>query len=225
MLLPLVWLSELVTRAIGGEKQTVVVTREEVAAMAGLSSESGEMPDDETRVVKNLIELESKQAHDIMTPRTVMIAFDQELTVAELLEENPGLPVSRVPIYDGTIDKITGFVLKSDVLLAQAQDKHQTRLEELRRDLTAVSASTSLSELFRTMLREHQHIVLVVDEFGGTDGLVSAEDLIETILGVEIVDEADVADDMQRLARQQWAHRAKSLDIKKGLNTRKPASD
>ena len=75
--------------------------------------------------------------------------------------------------------------------------------------------------LFRTLLREHQHIVLVVDEFGGTDGLVSVEDLIETILGVEIVDEADMTEDMQRLARQQWAHRAKSLDVKKGLGRHK----
>ena len=149
VLAPLVWLSEYITRAIGGEKNNEVVTREEVAAMAGLSSESGEMPDDETRMVKNMVELGSKTAHDIMTPRTVMIAFPQELTVAELLEANANLPVSRLPVYDGSIDKVTGFVLKSDVLLAQAQDKHDTRLEELRRDLPAVPASTSLSDLFR----------------------------------------------------------------------------
>ncbi|NKC01227.1 MAG: DUF21 domain-containing protein [Pseudomonadales bacterium] len=216
VLAPMVWLSEYITRAIGGDRRTEVVTREEIAAMAGLSSESGEMPDDETRVVENMMALESKTAHDIMTPRTVVIAFPQDLTVAELLDANPNLPVSRLPVYDGSIDKVTGFVLKSDVLTAQADDKHDTRLAELRRDLTAVPASTSLSELFRMLLREHQHIALVVDEFGGTDGLVSSEDLIETILGLEIVDEADVAEDMQRLARQQWAHRAKSLDVKKG---------
>jgi len=221
VLAPLVWLSDFITRAIGGDRHAEIVTREEVAAMAGLSSESGEMPDDESRVVKNLVALASKTAQDIMTPRTVMIAFPQELSVEELLEANPKLPVSRLPIYDGSIDKVTGFVLKSDVLMAQAQDKHDTRLEELRRDLTAVPASTSLSDLFQTLLREHQHLALVVDEFGGTDGLVSGEDLIETILGVEIVDEADVAEDMQRLARQQWAHRAKSLDVKKGLGARK----
>jgi CBS domain containing-hemolysin-like protein len=220
-LAPLVRLSEIITRGIGGKRPADVVTREEVAALAGLSSQSGEMPDDETRVVKNVVALASKTAHDIMTPRTVMIAFPQELTVAELLDANPSLPVSRLPIYDGSIDKVTGFVLKSDALLAQAKDEHETRLEELRRDLTAVPASTSLSDLFRTLVREHQHLVLVVDEFGGTDGLVSAEDLIETILGVEIVDEADVTDDMQRLARQQWAHRSKSLDVKKGLGRRK----
>lgn len=224
VLAPLVWLSEYITRAISGERQAEVVTREEVAAMAGLSSESGEMPDDETRVVRNMVALKSKTANDIMTPRTVMIAFPQELTVTELLDAHPNLPVSRLPIYDGSIDKITGFVLKSDVLVAQGQDRHSTRLEELRRDLTAVPASTSLSDLFRMLLREHQHLALVVDEFGGTDGLVSGEDLIETILGVEIVDEADVADDMQRLARQQWAHRAKSLQVKKGLGLRKPTS-
>ena len=109
--------------------------------------------------------------------------------------------------------------------MAQAQDRHETRLAELRRELTAVPASTSLSDLFRMLLTERQHLVLVVDEFGGTFGLVSGEDLIETILGVEIVDEADVAEDMQRLARQQWAHRAKSLDVKKGMGYRNPTSE
>ena len=216
MLAPLVWLSELITRMIAGDRETEVVTQEEVAAMAGLSSESGEMPHEATLVVKNMVALDTMTAHDIMTPRTVLIAFPQELTVAELLEKSPALPVSRLPIYDGTIDRVTGFVLKSDALMAQAQDNHDTRLVELRRDLRAVPASTPLSDLFRILMREQQHLVLVVDEFGGTDGVVTGEDLVETILGVEIVDEADVADDMQRLARQQWAHRAKSLDVKRG---------
>jgi CBS domain containing-hemolysin-like protein len=225
VLAPLVWLSEFITRAIGRDPRAEVVTGEEVAAMAGLSSASGEIPDDATRMVANIVALESKTAQDIMTPRTVMIAFPQELTVGELIDETANLPVSRLPIFDGSIDKVTGFVLKSDMLLAQAQDKHDTRLEELRRDLAAVAASTSLSDLFRTLLREQQHLVLVVDEFGGTDGVVSGEDLIETILGLEIVDEADVADDMQRLARKQWAHRAKSLDVKKRPGRRRPTPD
>jgi CBS domain containing-hemolysin-like protein len=212
-LAPLVWISELITRLIGRERESDVVTREEVAAMAGLSSESGGMPDDEMRIVKNLVALDSLTVHDIMTPRTVMIAFPQEMTVADLLEGSPNLPVSRLPIYDGSIDRIKGFVLKSDVLMAQAQDKHDTQLIELRRDLKAIPANATLSTMLRTLLREQQHLALVIDEYGGTDGLVSVEDLIETLLGVEIVDEADVADDMQRLARRQWAHRAKSLGI------------
>lgn len=221
VLIPFVWLSEYITRAIGGQRQLHVVTQEEVAAMAGLSSASGEMPDEATRMVRNIVALESKTANDIMTPRTVLIAFPQELTVAQLLADHSNLPVSRIPIYDGNIDKVTGFVLKSDILMAEAQDRHETKLAELRRDLKAVPSSTSLSELFRTLLREHQHLVLVVDNFGGTDGVVSGEDLIETILGLEIVDEADVADDMQRLARKQWAHRSKSLDVQKNSGTRR----
>ena len=225
VLAPLVWLSELITRGVSGSRPADVVTREEVAVMAGLSSESGEMPDDETRVVENLVSLHSKTANDIMTPRTVMIAFPENLEVGELLETNPNIPVSRIPIFDGSIDKITGFVLKSDVLLAQARDEHGTKLADLRRELTAVPASTVLSDLLRTLLREQQHLVLVVDEFGGTDGLVTFEDLIETILGLEIVDEADLTEDMQRLARQQWAHRSKSLDVKKGLGNHRAASD
>lgn len=211
--LPLVWISEIITRLIGRGERNDVVTPQEVAAMAGLSAESGEMPAEQTRVVKNLIALDSLTVKDIMTPRTVIIAFPQEMTVTQLLDDHPNLPVSRLPIYDGSIDKVTGFVLKSDVLLAQAQDKHDTTLKELRRNIRAIPANASLSEMFAFVLREQEHLALVIDEYGGTDGLVTAEDMIETLLGIEIVDEADVAEDMQRLARRQWQHRAKTLGI------------
>lgn len=213
LLLPLVWLSELITRVIAGSENRHVVTREEVAAMAGLSNESGEMKTVESRMVKNLLALEKLTVEDIMTPRTVLIAFPRELTVGELMEKRPDLPVSRLPIYDESIDRVTGFVLKSDVLLAQARNEPDAQLMTLRRDLRAVPSTASLSKLFETLLGEREHIALVIDEYGGTDGLVTMEDVLETVLGMEIVDEADVIDDMQRLARQQWEQRAKALGL------------
>lgn len=220
VLFPLVWLSELMTKLISGGR-TEIVTRDEVAAMAALSTEHGELPLSESRILANLFRLPSLKVQDIMTPRTVMIAFPQDITVAEMHERRPKLPVSRIPIYDGTIDKVTGFVLRTDVLLAHARGDSNLKLSELRREIKGVPATATLSHLFDLLLNQRQHIALVVDEYGGTDGLVTMEDLIETLLGMEIIDEADHADDMQRIARRQWEQRAKSL----GLDTPLPPTE
>lgn len=212
LLYPLVLLSELLTRLIGGNR-TEVVTREEVAAMASLSARGGELDAGESKILKNLFRLRSLTAVDIMTPRTVIVAFPQQTTVEEVLSGPNRLTVSRIPIYDGDIDKVTGFVLKTDILLAQAEARPNIPLKELRRELSAVPGSTNLSRLFELLMDNREHLALVVDEYGGTDGLVTLEDLIETLLGAEIVDEADSAPDMQRLARQQWSRRAQALGL------------
>lgn len=213
VLYPLVWLSEILTKLIAGNNRQDVVTRDEVAAMAAISAEGGELEATESRILTNLFRLRTLTAHDIMTPRTVILAYPEETTVAEVLEQEPSLTVSRVPIYQESVDNVTGFVLKTDILLAQSGDRPQTPLSELKRDIKAVPATASLSLLFDVLLKQHTHIALVHDEYGGTDGLVSLEDLIETLLGLEIVDEADAATDMQRLAREQWEKRAKALGL------------
>jgi len=218
VLYPLVWLSEQMTKLISGGKQEVV-TRSEVAAMAALSMEHGELEVSESRILTNLFRLPSLKVEDVMTPRTVMIAFPEDTTVAEAHQQRPKLSVSRIPIYDGTIDKVTGFVLRTDMLLAQARGEGNTQLKELRREIKGVPAHASLSKLFDLLLNQREHIALVVDEYGGTDGLVTMEDLIETLLGMEIVDEADAVADMQRIARRRWEERARTL----GLDHNPPA--
>lgn len=212
ILFPLVWMSELVTRLISGGK-TEIITREEVAAMAALSSLHGELETSESLILANLFRLPSLKVQDIMTPRTVVIALPEDLTVAEAYAQRPELPVSRVPIFDGTIDKVTGFVLRHDILLAHARGDSNKKLSELRREMRGVPASASLSHLFDLLLHQREHIALVVDEYGGTDGLVTMEDLLETLLGMEIVDEADTAADMQRIARRRWEERARTLGL------------
>ncbi len=211
-LYPLVLLSDSMTRLIGGNVKHVV-TREEVAAMATLSEQGGQLESSESRILKNLFQLRSLTARDIMTPRPVIVAYPETMTVGELFDTHNDFPVSRIPVYDGTIDKVTGFVLKSDILLAQANDKPETKLSDLRRDLKTVVSTASLSELFDDLLKQREHVALVVDEYGGTDGLVTLEDLIETLLGTEIVDEADTTTDMQRLARREWERRANALGL------------
>ncbi len=148
-----------------------------------------------------------------MTPRTVIFGFPEEMDVGELLKQHHDLQMSRIPVYVDTIDEVTGFVLKTDVLLAQARDKFDTKLRDLRRPINAIPSSASLPDAFELLLNQREHLVLVVDEYGGTDGLLTMEDLIETLLGTEIVDEADTVADMQRLARKQWKQRVRPLDL------------
>ena len=211
-MLPLVWLSELMTKLIGGGKQHVI-TREEVAAMAAISEADGQLAREEIRILNNLFRFRSLTVEDIMTPRTVIIAFPESLTVDEALQRRPNLPVSRIPVFGKSIDNVTGFVLKTDMLLQQAQNRPDTPLKEIRRDIKTVHMQSRLGNLFEVLLNEREHMALVVDQYGGTSGLVTLEDLIETLLGAEIVDEQDTEADMQRLARKKWEERAKLLGL------------
>ena len=181
--------------------------------MAELSAESGDLKMVENRILHNLLRLESLKVEDIMTPRTVVIALPEDKTVGEVVEEASQAPVSRIPIYQDTIDDVTGFVLKHDILLAQAQDHPEKQLKTLCRSLNTVPATASLHTMFEMFIARRDHIARVIDEYGGTDGIVSMEDLVETLLGVEIVDEADQEEDMQRLARRQWQQRATALGL------------
>lgn len=212
-LYPLVLLSESLTRLInGGEKQDII-TREEVAAMATLSAQDGQLDTQESRIFSNLLRLRSLTVRDIMTPRTVILAFPQDWTIGQALANQEALPVSRLPVYEGSIDHLTGFVLKSDLLLAQARGEPDVPLTELRRDIRAVPHTATLSHLLDILAYQGGHIALVVGDYGGTEGLVTLEDLVETLLGLEIVDEADTAIDMQRLARERWEKRAELLGL------------
>ncbi|MEW4486865.1 hemolysin family protein [Thalassoglobus sp. JC818] len=225
ILYPLVLLSEVLTRLIAGSDRQEIVTRAEVAAMAAISAQGGHIDPSESRILANLFKLQKLTAEDVMTPRTVIRAFPESMTVAEVLAKHPNLSVSRIPIYEGSIDGITGFVLKSEILLAQANDQPETPLSKLKRPLRSVSATTQLSELFDLLLNERSQIAIVVDQFGGTDGLVTMEDVIETLLGMEIVDEMDRTDDMQRLARKQWEKRAKEMGLDAEPITAKPTPE
>lgn len=213
VLYPLVWLSDQLTKLISGGADKHVITREEVAAMAKLSAAGGELDTNETRILQNLFLLDRLTAQDIMTPRTVMIAFPEGMTVGEVVEKHPDLPVSRVPLYKTSIDQITGLILKTDILLAQAKNNPDTKLSELRREVRTIRDDASLKRLLGVLLNNREHLAIVVDQYGGTDGLVTLEDLIETLLGVEIVDESDASTDMQKVARRRWEKRAASLGL------------
>ncbi len=212
-LYPLIWISEILTRLIARRKKLHEFSRDEFIAMAGLGEQSGEIDPNEFRIIRNLFRLGKLTAKDIMTPRTVIVGLQADLTVAEALQSEPKSVFSRLPLYRSDLDDVSGFVLRDDLLLYMAQDQGEVRLDALKRDLLTVSGEMPLTALLEFFLDQRQHIALVVGEYGGTRGLVTLEDAVETLLGLEIVDELDPVEDMQALARQQWAKRARALGL------------
>jgi CBS domain containing-hemolysin-like protein len=213
LLYPLILIAEGLTKLIAHRKDVHVFSRDEFIAMAGIGEKAGQIREHETRIIRNLFRLGSLKAKDIMTPRTVILGFQQDMSVAEALDAIPHCSFSRLPIYGGNLDDVTGFILKSDMLLYKAEAMGDVKLKNLKRDLQAVHDDMPLSDLLEFLLDQRQHIALVVSEYGGTRGLVTLEDAVETLLGMEIVDELDSVEDMQALARQQWTKRARALGL------------
>ena len=213
ILYPIVWISEKVTRLISRGKTMQTFSRDEFVAMVRLGKKTGQIYDSESQIILNLFRFGSMKVMDVMTPSTVVSALSEDMTVSEASEYIVQKPFSRLPIYKTGIDDITGFVLRSDVLLSKASGRHQEMLKSLRRDISVVPETTSLPMLLERLLKDRQHIAHVIDERGETGGVVTLEDLVETLLGVEIVDEMDNVENMRELARKLWAERAKMLGI------------
>ena len=212
-LFPLIWVSELVTRFIARGKAVHVFSREEFVALAGEGERGGHLDESESRIIRNLFRFKTLRARDVMTPRTVVHAIPAETPINEALKQTAEWPFSRIPIYEEAIDRIVGFTLRDDLLMAAALGKDKEPLETLRREIMGTIETTSLSALLEQMLDQRNHIAVVVDEYGGTLGLVTLEDIVETLLGAEIVDEVDQVDDMRAYARSQWERRANALGI------------
>ena len=211
LLFPLVYMSQWFARLLtrGGKENDV--SREELAALADIGAEEGVFRGQEAHLFKSLLRFESLRVADIMTPRTVLVAFPETAPVTELVEAKR--PFSRYPVYAENRDDITGFVLLSDALARVADDAHDTPLAELKREIVAVPENRSLLEVFERLVDDREHIALVVDEYGGTAGIATMEDVIETLLGLEITDETDKNEDMQSLARERWRDRATNLGL------------
>ena len=220
VLYPLIWISEFLTRLIARGKTTHAFSRKEFVAMANIGEQSGKIDRREARIIQNLFRFDFLTATDIMTPRTVISCLPEGMTVSEALAVEPPVTFSRIPLYQVDVDHITGFILRDD-LLHEARDRGEIPLEALKRDIQSVPDSMSLSALLDFFLDQRQHIAIVTDEYGGTKGLVTMEDVVETLLGMEIVDEMDEAEDMQALARRQWEKRAKKHNLKGIVNNKK----
>lgn len=214
LLYPLIWFSERLTKLLVRGKEPQTFSRREFAALASIGEESGQIDPLESRIIRNLLAFGAIKVEDIMTPRSVMLSFEENKTVAELLVDRPKLTFSRLPIYDGDLDNITGFVLKTDMLLAKVNHAVHKPLTQFKREITFVFSKMKLFDLLEFMLKNRIHIAITVGEYGEVKGLVTLEDVFETLLGLEIVDEIDRVEDMQALARQMMDRRVERLGMK-----------
>lgn len=213
ILYPFVLLAQALTKLLSkGEKQPLI-SRSEIYAMADMGHKEGIFLESESRILKNLVRLKSLKVDDIMTPRTVVVAASENMSLKKLYEDKSYLRFSRIPIYDQNIDNVSGYVHKHDILDKLAKDAHQIPLKEIKRDILMVSEDMPITALFEKLIAEREQFALALDNYGGMAGVVSMEDVLETLLGLEIVDEYDNTKDMQEYARTRWKERAKLLGI------------
>ncbi|MEP2936631.1 MAG: CNNM domain-containing protein [Gilvibacter sp.] len=209
----LLWLLQLTTRLIGKSAHVSTLSREEFIAITHAAEKEGVFAENESTVIKNLLVFKSILAKDVMTPWVVAVTESEDITIAEFHENHKNLKFSRIPVYSESQNNPTGFILKDHVLEAIIDKKGHEKLSTIRRELLITDFRTPIPDLFELFISKRAHLCIAMDEFGNTVGLVSMEDIIETLLGLEIMDESDNVADMQLLARKNWEARAKRLGI------------
>ncbi len=202
---PAVFAFDFFTRSMRPSEETPTVTRSELQVMARISAQEGGIQERENRIVNNLLRLADVQVETIMTPRTVVLMFQQGQTVGEIMQAHPFLPYSRIPVYGDTADDVLGYVLRHEIFKRAAADEHEIQLGALMRELDVVPETNSVAQLLDDFIAKREHIFLVIDEYGGTAGLITLEDAVETLLGIEILDESDRFEDMRAVAQDRWA--------------------
>ena len=218
LIFPLKWTGilhtlQLATKLIGGKKHKSVFSREHFIVMADMAREEGVFQESESKIIRNLLNFKQILAKDIMTPRTVLKTESESMTIDAFFKENSNLKYSRIPVYKDTQDNITGLVLKDEVFKEMAFDNGSKQLSDIKRDIIVVHRNLPIPQLFEKLVESKNHMALVVDEYGSVSGLVTQEDVIETLLGLEIMDESDSVADLQQMARKSWEIRAKKLGI------------
>lgn len=204
ILAPLVWVSQLITKSLKKDKGKSVLSRADFAAMTQVGESSGAIAKEESAIIKNLLNFEKMSVRDIMTPRTVAYMVPENMTVTEFVKETPDKIYSRIPVYQKDKDQITGVVLKDDILSCLVENSGNETVGDLMLDVQTVRDNVALPGLFDELTKTKQHLFVVKDEFGSVVGLVTMEDLFETLLGKEIVDESDKVIDLQQYARQKY---------------------
>jgi CBS domain containing-hemolysin-like protein len=210
----LLWLLRLFTKLVGGGKHKgSVLSREDFHAMTDMAHEEGVFEKSESTIIKNLLRFDQVLVKDIMTPRAVMKIASAEKSIADFFKDNPNLQFSRIPIFQEKMDNIIGFVLKDRVLEEIINQNGAIPLKDIKREILMTRRSTPIPSLFEIFIQRREAVALVIDEYGSVSGLVTMEDVIETLLGLEIMDESDSIADLQVLARKNWETRAKASGV------------
>jgi CBS domain containing-hemolysin-like protein len=201
-------MSEKLTRLIsGGKSGGLTFSRDEVKAMVEIGKDEGVFNQAEHKIFTNLMKIRHIPIRKIMTPRTVIFSVSQDVSVGDFFTAHGEQPFSRIPLFRDNHDDLIGYILKVDILTAQAKDEHDRKASEFLRPFVVFSDTITAFEAYNKLIHDKSHIALVVDEYGTVQGLVTLEDIFETIIGLEITDELDTVEDMQVLAQDQWAKR------------------
>jgi len=213
-LYPFIILTNFITRRLRqGRSGKTGISEKEFRAITDSVIEGGVMDDEESRILQNLMRFRHILVKNIMTPQIVVKAADEKMTIDEFYEKNQDMAFSRIPVYQGELNHFTGFVLKDEVMEMIIENRGKETLKSIARPITAVNEDTPIIRLFSRLIERKAHIAIVVDEYGMVSGLVTMEDLFETLIGLEIVDEMDDVEDLQVLARKNWETRAKKLGL------------
>lgn len=210
LLFPIVWITEWITAHLGGESAQKV-TREEVIMHAELGAKEGSLLNKESLMIKNLLMLDKLYVADIMTPRSVMFALEADMTVQEVGEKFKPIRFSRIPVYRDQMDNMIGMTHRYQIMEALTHDRDATKISELTRPIQTISEKLTVSQILDFFIKQKEHVALAVDEYGVITGLISLEDAVETLLGVEIVDEFDSVADLRQFALEQWQMRKSQM--------------
>lgn len=207
---PLVWVLEKLTRLISSRSTQISVSREDISAMVSVATEEEVIEKEEKKMIQNLLKLDELTAHEIMTPSAVVEMAEGNMTIREFYDSE--LSHSRIPVYDEENDEyVIGYVLRQEILEKMAEDKFSTRLNDIIRPILSFSEEDSVADIWEKFLEKKEHISVILDEYGSVRGIVTLEDVIETMLGHEIVDEKDEVVDMQEYAKEQWEKAQKEM--------------
>ncbi len=219
---PLVIMTGYLTNLFSMNKNELSVSREEIAVMANIGTEEGIFDEKENKIIQNLIRLKTVKVSEIMTPRVVVTVADENMSLKEFLIKKEFLYYSRIPIYSKNNENITGYVFRQTVFEKLAEEETNLKLRDICREIVVTHEFQTLLNLWEVLLEKKEHIALIVDEYGGMDGIVTMEDIIETVLGLEIVDERDRIIDMQQYARERWNKRKAKYNILDNLEKTPP---
>ena len=204
ILFPLVWCIESLQKLITPKTSETAISREEVGAMADVAEESGELDEDENEIIQNIINIDEVTASEAMTPRVVAAIAPESMSIKTFYKDRRFYHHSRIPVYADNDEYITGYILRVDALQLMAEDRFDACLKDIRRDVESFPEDTPIVDVWNGMLEKKEQIAIIINEYGSFQGILTMEDVIETILGDEIVDERDVVVDMQQLAREKW---------------------
>ncbi len=210
----ILWVLQLFTKLIGAKgEHGSVLSREDFSAMTDIAEQEGVFQETESTAIKNLINFKEILVKSVMTPRTVVFSVEENVSLNNFFSNNPHLQFSRIPVFKESSDNITGYFLKDVFLESIINKKGDNPLSSIKRDILVFKLDDNIYDVFNQFTEKREHIAIVIDEFGGTAGVVTMEDVLETLLGLEIVDEFDQNTDMQEVARNMWKKRAERIGI------------